>query len=85
MLVGFGILFVLNGTLNGWRRSYDVALAITSPADTSVPQLAWILSLAGWIVAPGIAGAVAGYVITASIGARRRTDINSAFAEDDDG
>ncbi len=30
-------------------------------------MLAWGLSVAGWLLAPGIAGAVAGYVVSNSI------------------
>jgi hypothetical protein len=46
--------------------------------------LAWSLSLAGWLVAPGVAGAVAGYVISSAIEARRRRPIDGLFAEDGD-
>jgi hypothetical protein len=81
----YAILFALNGFLIGWRKAYDVSLAITSPADTTHATMAWLLSLAGWLVAPGIAGAVAGYVITASIASRRGTPVERAFAEDRDG
>lgn len=47
-------------------------------------MLAWLLSLAGWLIAPGVAGAVAGYVISSAIDARRRP-LDRLFAEDDDG
>jgi hypothetical protein len=68
----FLLVYVANGLVIGWRDAYDVTLAIISPAQTSSPLLAWVLSVAGWLVAPGLAGAVAGYVISAEIEARRR-------------
>src|SRR5689334_18912720 len=40
-LVVFAALYVANGLTIGWRRTYDVSLGITSPADSSAPMLAW--------------------------------------------
>jgi hypothetical protein len=84
LLLGFGSLYVANGLVIGWRDAYDVTVAITSPAATSSPALAWFLSVAGWLVAPGLAGAVAGYVVSASISARRRTPMRELFRDGDD-
>jgi hypothetical protein len=84
--VSFGALYAANGFTNGWRASYDLTLAIRSPGEpVAVPVLAWLLSLAGWLIAPGVAGAVAGYVISSAIDARRRRPLDQLFAEDDDG
>ena len=84
--VVFGVLYVADGWVNGWVISYEVMLAIRSPADPAVRvgALAWALSLTGWLVAPGVAGAVAGYVISSGIDARRRTRFDVLFTEDDD-
>ncbi|MFU8875517.1 DUF6313 family protein [Micromonospora sp. SL4-19] len=84
-LVAYGLLFVLNGLIIGWRSAYDVNIGITSPAATASPALAWPLSIAGWLVAPGIAGAVAGYVVSSSIRSRRRKRIDNLFREHADG
>lgn len=81
----YGMLFALNGFLIGWRKAYEVSIAIASPAGTPHPACAWLLSLAGWLVAPGIAGAVAGYVISTSIAARRGLPLDRLFVEDHDG
>lgn len=83
-ILGFGGLFVANGLMIGWRDAYDVALAITSPAATSSPVLAWFLSVAGWLLAPGLAGAVAGHVISTSITSRRSRPIDRVFPSADD-
>lgn len=84
-MAGFGLLFGVNGFTIGWRRAYDVTIGITSPADTSAPVLAWFLSIAGWLVAPGIAGAVAGYVVSHAIGARRTRPLDDFLSEERDG
>jgi hypothetical protein len=82
----FAALYGTNGWVNGWVISYELTLAIRSPADPAVsaPALGWLLSLAGWLVAPGVAGAVAGYVISSAIEARRRARFDALFTEDDD-
>ncbi|MGW4487965.1 DUF6313 family protein [Amycolatopsis sp. NPDC004368] len=64
ILSGFVGLFVVNAFVIGGRVAYDVTLQIDSPWDTSSPALALPLSLAGWLVVTGFAGAVAGYVVT---------------------
>ncbi len=54
-----------------------------SPADTGSPVLAWFLSVAGWLIGPAVAGAVAGSVVNAAIGARRRKPVDQLFTEID--
>ena len=77
-------LYVVNGLVIGWREAYDVTLAITSPGDTRNPALAWWLSLMGFLIAPGVAGAVAGYVISTGIESRRREPLERLFVEGSD-
>ena len=62
---------------NGWTTSYDVAIGITSPGDRAIaqPAPAWVLSVAGWLAAPAVFGAVAGAVVSVSIGGRRQRPI----------
>lgn len=78
------VLYAANGLVIGWRVSYDVLLAITSPAATSCPILAWALSILGWLIGPAVAGAVAGHIITASINARRVLPVGQLFGKDGD-
>jgi hypothetical protein len=75
---------VVNGIIIGWREAYDVAIHITSPADTTSPVAAWALSLSGWLIVPGLAGAVAGYVVSNSIYSRRQTPLTELFEVEDD-
>ncbi|MEV4242044.1 DUF6313 family protein [Streptosporangium canum] len=75
ILFVFGALFVANGLLIGWRKAYDVTLAITSPADTTMPVLAWLLSIAGWLLAPAIVGAITGFVVSNAIASRRTRSV----------
>jgi hypothetical protein len=84
-LVAYAGLYVANGFVIGWRAAYDVNLGVSTPATTAAPALAWCLSLAGWLVAPGIAGAVAGYVVSTSIAERRTKRLDRLFpgAEDE--
>jgi hypothetical protein len=77
-------LFLANGLTIGWRTAYDVSIQITSPADTRVPALALSLSLAGWLLVPGLVGAVAGYVVTDAITAHRGKPLAEIFEEYDD-
>jgi hypothetical protein len=65
-------LYVASGAFIGWREAYDVAVHIMSPAETDAPVLAYALSIAGWLVVPGVAGAVAGYTVSSLIESRRR-------------
>jgi hypothetical protein len=85
ILLGYAALYLANGLMIGWRQAYDVNIGVTSPAATTSPALAWVLSLAGWLVAPGIAGAVAGFVISSYIASRRQTPVSRLFTSDDDG
>ncbi|MQY07300.1 DUF6313 family protein [Actinomadura macrotermitis] len=85
VLLGYAALFTGNGFLIGWRRAYDVSIGITSPADTSAPVPAWFLSVAGWLLVPGIVGAVAGYAVSNAITSRRTRPLDELFPEDDDG
>ncbi|MDX6740183.1 DUF6313 family protein [Actinocorallia sp. A-T 12471] len=77
-------LFVGNGFAIGWRHAYDVSVGITSPAATSAPVVAWFLSVAGWLLAPGIAGAVAGYALSHAITSRRSVPFEEIFPPDAD-
>jgi phosphate transport system substrate-binding protein len=63
ILAAFTGLFVLNAVVIGGRVAYDVSIQIDSPWDTTSPLLALPLSIAGWLVVTGFAGAVAGYVV----------------------
>jgi hypothetical protein len=83
LLGGYLILFVATGYAIGYRRAYDVSIGITSPATTSQPALAWILSIVGWLVAPAAAGGVAGYMIANTILSRRVTRLGKAFDDED--
>ena len=82
VLMAFTALFVANGLVIGWRPAYDVMLAITSPAATKSPILAWPLSIAGWLAGPAVvAAAVIGYMITAGIEGRRKKPLGELFRE----
>lgn len=84
VVLAYAALFVANGFMIGWRRAYDVSLGITSPAASPQPIFAWLLSVSGWLVAPGVAGAVAGYVVSNSIASRRMERLEDAFPRPDD-
>jgi len=79
------ILFVINGFVNGWTIAYEITVTITSPADARVSVVAWLLSIAGWLLIPCVAGAVAGYIVTDFIAGRRTRPVADLFAEDADG
>ncbi|MBP2326679.1 hypothetical protein JOF56_007064 [Kibdelosporangium banguiense] len=64
ILAAFAGLYVANAVVIGGRVAYDVSVQIDSPWDTASPWLALPLSIAGWLVVTGFAGAVAGYVVT---------------------
>jgi hypothetical protein len=81
--LSLAILFALNGAVIGWTTSYEVMIGITSPSKTTLPVLAWFLSVAGWLVAPGVAGAVAGYIVSSSIDSRRSRPIGELFSQED--
>ncbi len=80
----FAALYGANGFFNGWKTAYDVAVGITSPGDRSVllPSLAWILSIAGWLAAPAVFGAVAGVVVSVAIADRRRRPLSEVLTKD---
>ncbi|MBU2664646.1 hypothetical protein KOI35_14175 [Actinoplanes bogorensis] len=61
-----------------------MAIGITSPGSPAiaVPVLAWPLSAAGWLAAPAVFGAVAGAVVSVSIGGRRQRPIAEALSRD---
>jgi len=82
----FAALYVTSGVVIGWRTTYDVAIGITSPGDRSVtvPALAWPVSLAGWLAAPAVFGAVAGVVISVAIADRRQRSIGEVLGADGD-
>jgi hypothetical protein len=80
------MLYLANGLVIGWKTAYDVTVGITSPGDkrVSAPMLAWFLSVAGWLAAPAVFGAVAGAVISAAITDRRRRPIGEALSRSSD-
>ena len=64
ILAAFTGLYLANAVVFGGRMAYDLSVQITSPFDTRIPWLAMPLSISGWLVVTGFAGAVAGYVVT---------------------
>lgn len=64
-------LFLLNGALVGWAKSYEVMVGITSPADVRPQWCAWLLSVAGWAGVPAFIGGMVGYLVTAQIQAHQ--------------
>lgn len=82
----FGALYAVNGVLIGWSVAYDVMVGSTSPAEVKGdPVVAWVLSIAGWLLGPAVAGAVVGYLVTSAIGARRRQPVEQLFTGADRG
>jgi hypothetical protein len=83
LLIAFVALYVANGLVIGWRTTYDVAIGITSPGDkgVSAPALAWFVSVAGWLAAPAVFGAVAGVVISVAITGRRQQSIGEVLTK----
>jgi|SRR3954454_1833133 hypothetical protein len=84
LLLAFAALYVANGLAIGWKTTYDVTIGITSPGDddVAVPVLAWFMSLAGWLAAPAVFGAVAGVVISVAITGRRQRTIGEVLTKD---
>jgi hypothetical protein len=78
------VLYVVNGFVAGWSSAYEIAAGIGSPAHSPAPLVAWPLSIAGWLLVPGIAGAIAGYIVTDFIARRRTTPVHEVFAETGD-
>lgn len=85
LAVGFAVLFVANGFVIGWQTTYDVTIGITSPGDpkVSAPVLAWLMSVAGWLAAPAVAGGIAGAVISAAVTGRRQRPIGEVLTKGD--
>lgn len=83
LLALFVLLYVANGKVIGWRMAYDVMIGITSPGDERVssPALAWLMSIAGWLAAPAVFGAVAGVVISVAIDSRRHRPISEVLTK----
>ena len=83
LAAGFMALFVANGFVLGWKTTYDVTIGITSPGDpdVTVPVLAWLMSVAGWLAAPAVAGGVAGAVISNAITNRRQRPIGEVLTK----
>jgi hypothetical protein len=81
LLAVFVVLYVANGAVIGWKTAYDVMIGITSPGDESVsaPPLAWFMSVAGWLAAPAVSGAVAGVVIGVAVDSRRHRPISEVL------
>jgi len=74
--LAYAALYVVNGMFLGWQNAFDVSFCIVSPAATRLPALALPLSIAGWLVVPVLAGAIAGYAVQRSLETRRRHDDN---------
>jgi Family of unknown function (DUF6313) len=78
------VLYTANGFLNGWAKSYDLLVGIGSPTGAEWRLPAWALSIAGWLFVPGLAGAVAGYIVTEFIANWRTRPLDSLFNPRDD-
>jgi Family of unknown function (DUF6313) len=65
------VIYLVNGLVNGWAAAYDLLVNIDSPFEARMPLLAWLLSFAGWLLVPGLAGAVAGYIVSGFADGRR--------------
>ncbi|MET9405305.1 DUF6313 family protein [Streptomyces sp. NPDC002935] len=73
-------MYVLCGFLIGWTTSYEVMLGITSPAETRLRPLSWLLSLMGWLAAPAVVGGVTGYLVNRQVDRRRRNSEAAVLA-----
>ncbi|MFI0771897.1 DUF6313 family protein [Streptomyces sp. NPDC021218] len=69
--VVFVLLYLFGGALLGWTLAYEVLIGITSPAATSAPLMAWLLSLMGWLLVPAFVGGVTGYLVNRQVDRRR--------------
>jgi hypothetical protein len=74
-------IYVTTGLSIGWANTWEVNIGDLSPFATGSPLLAWPLSVLGWLVVPGVAGAVAGYVVTVSIQSRRTESLSTVFPD----
>jgi hypothetical protein len=84
-IVLLGIICVAAVT-NGWWLTYEVLLGITSPKSTKNLPLSLAVSLLGWLIAPAVAGGVAGYVIQRQIMGPHRPNLVAAIRKlTDDG
>jgi len=76
------VLFTLAAWRTGsWWQAFDVMLNIESPQKTASPVITTILSVAGWLVVPGIAGSVAGLVVERGVKAQRDKPTESLFPQ----
>ncbi|GAA2474978.1 hypothetical protein Ahu01nite_049070 [Winogradskya humida] len=82
-MAAFALVYLVNGLVIGWKTTYDVTIGITSPGDDAVsaPALAWPISIAGWLAAPAVFGAVAGVIISVAITNRRQRPIGEVLAK----
>jgi Family of unknown function (DUF6313) len=71
-LLCFGGVYALCGFLIGWTTAYEVMVGITSPAETQLRPLSWILSLTGWLAAPAVVGGAVGYLVNRQVDRRRQ-------------
>ncbi len=72
IVVVFGLLYVAGGSVLGWTVAYEVLIGITSPGTTSSRPMAWLLSMAGWLVMPAFIGGVTGYLVNRQVDKRRK-------------
>jgi hypothetical protein len=79
ILAIIGSIFIVNVVLNGWQQAFRQIVNVASPGDEGVNNFlaAMALSLAGYLVLPTVAGAVAGYVILAASGQNRDRTMNA--------
>ncbi|MER6206365.1 DUF6313 family protein [Streptomyces sp. NPDC001642] len=68
----FVLLYGAGAAFLGWRASYEVLVGLSAPGETRYPSYAYALCLADWLLVPAFIGAVAGYLVTGQIDARRR-------------
>ncbi|MFD3590045.1 DUF6313 family protein [Streptomyces sp. NPDC058683] len=68
----FTAVYVTCGFVLGWTVSYEVLVAITSPAATNHRALAWVLSLMGWLITPAFVGGAVGYLVSQQADQRRQ-------------
>jgi hypothetical protein len=79
-VVMVAIIYLVNGLVNGWATAYDLLVNVDSPFEAPVPVLAWFLSFSGWLLVPGLAGAVAGYIISDFADGRRSDPVSEVLS-----